>query len=32
MHVNVDGAKIEIDITDAHNVVNDWVERIGKTL
>jgi hypothetical protein len=24
MHINVDGGKIEIDITDAHSEVNDW--------
>ena len=27
MHVNSDEGKIEIDITDDH----DWVEQIGKT-
>ena len=31
MHVNSDEGKIEIDITDSHNELNDWIERIGKT-
>jgi hypothetical protein len=31
MHVNVDEDKIEIDITNIHNELNDWLERIGKT-
>jgi hypothetical protein len=29
MHINSDEGKIEIDITDAHNELNNWVERIG---
>ncbi|MGH9911600.1 MAG: hypothetical protein ACRD4W_04070 [Nitrososphaeraceae archaeon] len=32
MHINSDEEKIEIDITDDHNELNNWVERIGKTL
>jgi hypothetical protein len=32
MHVNMDReGKIELDITDDHNELNNWVERIGKT-
>ena len=30
MHVNVDENKIEIDITNIHSELNDWVEQIGK--
>jgi hypothetical protein len=30
MHINSDEEKIEIDITDDHNELNNWVERIGK--
>jgi hypothetical protein len=32
MHVNVDDKeKIEIDIINIHNDLNDWVKQIGKT-
>jgi hypothetical protein len=31
MHVNSDEDKIEIDITNTHNELNNWIERIGKT-
>ena len=31
MHVNVDESKIEIDITNIHSELNDWVEQIDKT-
>jgi hypothetical protein len=32
MHVNMDrGGKIEIDIIDDHNELNNWAERLGKT-
>ena len=32
MHVNVHGkGKIQTDITDAHDELNNWVEGIGKT-
>jgi hypothetical protein len=29
MHENVDEWKIEIDINNIHNELDDWVERIG---
>jgi hypothetical protein len=32
MHVSVDEHKIEIDITNILNELNEWVERIGKTV
>jgi len=30
MHINSDEEKIDIVITNTHNELNDWVERIGK--
>ena len=32
MHVSVDEHKIEINITNILNELNEWVERIGKTV
>lgn len=31
MNVDADKSKIEIDITDDHKELNEWVERIGRT-
>jgi hypothetical protein len=31
MHKNIDEGKIEIDITNIHNELYDWVKGISKT-